>query len=100
MLYYSKISVLDKLIFSRFRTLIRPYYRGAAGMVLVYDVTDEKTFQNIEEWMLAIAENTQEFQIIQKIILANKTDLNPDLHRVSEQDGRQLAAKHGVEFYW
>ena len=32
----------------RFRTLIRPYYRGAAGMVLVYDVTDEKTFQNIE----------------------------------------------------
>ena len=68
-------------------------------MVLAYDVTDEKTFQNIEEWMLCISENTQEFQIIQKIILANKTDLHPDLHRVSEQEGRQLAAKHGVDFY-
>ena len=33
---------------SRFRTLIRPYYRGAAGMALVYDVTDAKTFHNIE----------------------------------------------------
>ena len=48
---------------------------------------------------MAIAENTQEFQIIQKIILANKTDLNPELHRVSEQEGRQLAAKHGIDFY-
>ena len=32
-------------------------------MVLAYDVTDEKTFQNIEEWMQAIVENTQEFQV-------------------------------------
>ena len=36
-------------------------------MVLAYDVTDEKTFANIEEWMNCIAENTQEFQIIQKV---------------------------------
>lgn len=57
----------------RFRTLIRPYYRGAAGMIMVYDVTDEKTFDSIEEWMRCIAENTQECQIIQKVILANKT---------------------------
>ena len=93
------LQVWDTAGQDRFRTLIRPYYRGAAGMVLAYDVTDEKTFQNIEEWMIAIAENTQEFQIIQKIVLANKTDLNPELHRVSEQEGRQLAAKHGIDFY-
>ncbi len=55
-------SVMTIFLF-RFRTLIRPYYRGAAGMVLAYDVTDEKTFQNIEEWMQAIVENTQEFQV-------------------------------------
>ena len=94
-----ELSISWLQFFLRFRTLIRPYYRGAAGIVLAYDVTDEKTFQNIEEWMMAIAENTQEFQIIQKIILANKTDLNPELHRVSEQEGRQLAAKHGIDFY-
>ena len=68
-------------------------------MVLAYDVTDEKTFQNIEEWLVCIAENTHEFQIIQKILLANKTDLNPDLHRISESEGRQLGAKHGIDFY-
>lgn len=81
----------------RFRTLIRPYYRGAAGMIMVYDVTDEKTFDSIEEWMRCIAENTQECQIIQKVILANKTDLSD--HRVMSEDGRQLASKHGVDFF-
>ena len=83
----------------RFRTLIRPYYRGAAGMVLAYDVTDEKTFSNIEEWMNCIAENTQECQIIQKVILANKTDLDSNLHRVPSEEGQKLADKHGVDFY-
>ena len=68
--HYSKL--YSDLLY-RFRTLIRPYYRGAAGMILVYDVTDEKTFDSIEEWMRCIAENTQECQIIQKVILANKT---------------------------
>jgi Ras-related protein Rab-8A len=68
-------------------------------MVLVYDVTDEKTFHDIEDWMRCIVENTQEFQIIQKVIVANKTDLDTDLHRVSSEDGRQLAAKHGIEFF-
>ena len=42
-------------------------------MIMVYDVTDEKTFDSIEKWMRCIAENTQECQIIQKVILANKT---------------------------
>lgn len=68
-------------------------------MVLAYDVTDEKTFQNIEEWMKCIAENTQEFQIIQKVILANKTDLDCSLHRVSPEEGRELADRHGVDFF-
>ena len=68
-------------------------------MVLAYDVTDEKTFSNIEEWMNCIAENTQEYQIIQKVILANKTDLDPDLHRVLPEDGRTLASKHGIDFF-
>ena len=83
----------------RFRTLIRPYYRGAAGIVLVYDVTDEKTFSSIEDWMHSIDENTQECQIIQKVLLANKIDLNVESHRVAMEDGRQLASKHGVEFF-
>ena len=68
-------------------------------MLLTYDVTDERTFQNIEEWMSCIAENTQEFQIIQKVILANKTDLDFNLHRVSVEDGLRLADRHGIDVF-
>ena len=66
----------------RFRTIIRPYYRGAAGIVLAYDVTDEKTFRNIEDWTKNIAENTQSCQIIPKVLIANKTDLPYKSHHV------------------
>ncbi len=68
-------------------------------MILVYDVTDERTFQNVEEWMRCIAENTQECQIIQKVLCANKMDLSLDLHRVSSDTGRQLAEKHGIDYF-
>merc|ERR1719468_68940 len=49
--------------------------------------------------MHSIDENTQECQIIQKVLLANKIDLNVESHRVAMEDGRQLASKHGVEFF-
>ena len=50
--------------------------------MLAYDVTDEKTFRNIEDWTKNIAENTQSCQIIPKVLIANKTDLPYKSHRV------------------
>ena len=35
----------------RFRTITTAYYRGAMGIFLVYDISDEKTFDNIKTWM-------------------------------------------------
>ena len=50
--------------------------------MLAYDVTDEKTFRNIEDWTKNIAENTQSCQIIPKVLIANKTDLPSKSHHV------------------
>lgn len=44
-----KLQIWDTAGQERFKTLIRPYYRGASGIVLVYDVTDETTFEHIKE---------------------------------------------------
>ena len=49
--------------------------------------------------MHCIAENTQEFQIIQKVLLANKIDLNSDSHRISREEGLELAEKHRIDYF-
>jgi 50S ribosomal subunit-associated GTPase HflX len=49
--------------------------------------------------MHCISENTQEFQIIQKILLANKIDLSPESHRISREEGLEFAAKHRIDFF-
>ena len=67
----------------RFRTMIRPYYRGAAGILLVYDVTDARTFEGVSEWMRNIEENTSEFQVVQKVLVGNKTDMAREKHLVT-----------------
>ena len=67
--------------------------------MLAYDVTDEKTYQNIEDWITSIYENTQTCQVIQKVLLANKIDLPQDEHNVSKEKGLALANRYGINFY-
>ena len=63
--------------------MIRPYYRGATGILLVYDVTDARTFDSVSEWMRNIEENTSEYQVVQKVLVCNKTDMVKEKHAVT-----------------
>uniref|UniRef100_A0A3Q3KKN7 small monomeric GTPase n=1 Tax=Monopterus albus TaxID=43700 RepID=A0A3Q3KKN7_MONAL len=51
-----KLQVWDTAGQERFKTITTAYYRGAMGIILVYDITDEKSFQNIQNWMKSIKE--------------------------------------------
>ena len=44
----------------RFRTITTAYYRGAMGILLVYDVTDEQSFNNIRNWMRQIQQHASD----------------------------------------
>jgi Ras-related protein Rab-1A len=46
-----KLNVWDTAGQERFRTLTSSYYRGAQGVILVYDVTNEQSFGNIDAWL-------------------------------------------------
>lgn len=72
-----KIQIWDTAGQDRYRQLALSYYKGAAGIILVYDVTDPISFQNISYWLGKIKENGDDQAEI--ILLGNKIDLINDI---------------------
>uniref|UniRef100_A0A8D1UV55 Ras-related protein SEC4 n=1 Tax=Sus scrofa TaxID=9823 RepID=A0A8D1UV55_PIG len=79
----------------RFRTITTAYYRGAMGIMLVYDITNEKSFDNIRNWIRNIEEHAS--ADVEKMILGNKCDVN-DKRQVSKERGEKLALDYGIKF--
>lgn len=55
-----KLQIWDTAGQERFKTITTAYYRGAMGILLVYDVTNEGSFANINQWMLAIQQHASD----------------------------------------
>lgn len=55
-----KLQIWDTAGQERFRTITTAYYRGANGVILVYDITDESSFNNIRNWMRNIEQHASE----------------------------------------
>ena len=58
----------------RFRTITTSYYRGAHGIIIVYDITDKDSFDNIRQWLYEIDRYASDN--VSKLIIGNKTDLS------------------------
>ena len=71
-----KMQVWDTAGQERFRTITQTYYKGAMGILLVYDSTEETTFNNIENWLRQIEEHA--VPSVKKVLIANKVDC-PDI---------------------
>ncbi|XP_008642075.1 PREDICTED: ras-related protein Rab-18-B, partial [Corvus brachyrhynchos] len=88
-----QLAVWDTAGQERFRTLTPSYYRGAQGVVLVYDVTRKDTFTGLQGWLNELEmynSNTV------KMLVGNKTD-KPD-REVERKEGLQFARKHSLLF--
>ncbi|XP_054736238.1 ras-related protein Rab-8A isoform X2 [Anastrepha obliqua] len=90
-----KLQIWDTAGQERFRTITTAYYRGAMGIMLVYDITQEKSFENIKNWIRNIEENAS--ADVEKMLLGNKCELN-DKRQVSRERGEQLAVEYGIKF--
>ena len=90
-----KLQLWDTAGQERFQTITANYYRGAEGVILVYDASQAQTFSNVRNWLKQIDQNAD--GDIMRILVANKTDL-PNLE-VEESEGRALAEQHRMEFY-
>ncbi|XP_027870385.1 ras-related protein Rab-8B [Xiphophorus couchianus] len=90
-----KLQIWDTAGQERFRTITTAYYRGAMGIMLVYDITNEKSFDNIRNWIRNIEEHAS--ADVEKMILGNKCDMN-DKRQVSKERGEKLAIDYGIKF--
>ncbi|KAL8699495.1 MAG: hypothetical protein Q9224_001384 [Gallowayella concinna] len=109
-----KLQIWDTAGQERFRTITTAYYRGAMGILLVYDVTDERsfnseiwaiwiycphkaliTFPDIRTWFSNVEQHATEG--VNKILIGNKCDWE-EKRAVSTERGQQLADELGVPF--
>ncbi|CAH2293381.1 ras-related Rab-8A [Pelobates cultripes] len=90
-----KLQIWDTAGQERFRTITTAYYRGAMGIMLVYDITNEKSFDNIKNWIRNIEEHAS--ADVEKMILGNKCDVN-EKRQVSKEKGEKLALEYGIKF--
>jgi len=91
-----KLQIWDTAGQERFRTITTAYYRSAMGVLLVYDVTDDKSFANIKNWIRNIEQHASEN--INKVLIGNKCDL-VDKRIIDTARGKSLADEFKIPFY-
>lgn len=90
-----KLQIWDTAGQERFRTITKTYYKGAHGIILTYDVTDENSFKNIRNWVKQIEQNAQ--TNVCKVLVGNKCDRED--RKVSYDEGLQLANEFKMPFF-
>eukprot|EP01103_Thecamoeba_quadrilineata_P012070 TRINITY_DN3024_c0_g1_i2.p1 TRINITY_DN3024_c0_g1~~TRINITY_DN3024_c0_g1_i2.p1 ORF type:complete len:194 (+),score=22.15 TRINITY_DN3024_c0_g1_i2:34-615(+) len=90
-----KLQIWDTAGQERFRTITSSYYRGAHGIIVVYDVTEQKSFTNITKWLKEI--DIFAGQSIQKLLVGNKCDLE-SARIITTEKGKELANKLNIPF--
>ncbi len=72
-----KVQVWDTAGQERYRSITNAYYRGAEGILIVFDVTKKESFENIENWINEVTVYTGKDVVM--ICLGNKNDLKKEL---------------------
>jgi len=90
-----KLQIWDTAGQESFRSITRSYYRGAAGALLVYDITRRDTFKHLSVWLEEARQHSQSNMTI--MLIGNKNDLE---HRraVSFEEGKAFADANGLIF--
>ena len=105
-----KLQIWDTAGQERFRNLTASYYRGAQGIIIVYDVTDQDSFESVHNWMKEIEKQATSpvgksnlVDLIRyaapnvcKVLVGNKNDKED--REVRTEDGQELASQFNIPF--
>merc|ERR1712032_1503522 len=90
-----KLQIWDTAGQERFRTITKTYYKGAHGIILTFDVTDESSFKNIKNWVKQIEQNAQ--NNVCKVLVGNKCDRED--RKVTFEEGSKLAEEFNMKYF-
>ena len=90
-----KLQIWDTAGQERFRTITSSYYRGAHGIIVVYDITDRSSYNNIQSWLQEV--DRYACENVSKLLIGNKSDLE-EKRVVSYTEAKLKADEIGIPF--
>ena len=90
-----KVQIWDTAGQERYRSITNAYYKGAKGSLLVYDITNPKTFENLDKWLSDLKTNGDEN--ISIVLLGNKSDLESE-RKITLEQGKEKAEFYKLAF--
>jgi Ras-related protein Rab-2A len=90
-----KFHIWDTAGQESFRSIINSYYRGVAGAILLFDVTDRSTFRNIPGWISELKNKSNDIKM-PIVLIGNKTDLYE--RKISSKEAKLLADEYNIEY--
>mmetsp|Transcript_80940 Transcript_80940/g.164853 ORF Transcript_80940/g.164853 Transcript_80940/m.164853 type:complete len:205 (+) Transcript_80940:107-721(+) len=90
-----KLQIWDTAGQERFRTITSSYYRGAHGIIIVYDITDKASFDNVKEWLKEIG--LYACANVNKLLVGNKCDME-DRRAVTYEEAKEFADANDMPF--
>ena len=90
-----KMQIWDTAGQERFKNIIASYYRGAHGILLIFDVTDKDSFRNLSNWIIEIEKNAN--KNVLKVLIGNKTDLE-EKRVITYNQGKEFADTYGLKY--
>ena len=90
-----KVKIWDTAGDERYKNIISSYSRGANGILLLYNITNRESFDNLDFFLIEI--NKKAEKDISIILIGTKTDLE-DERKVTYQEGKDFSSKNGMKF--
>jgi small GTP-binding protein len=91
-----KLQVWDTAGQDRFRSITKNYFRGSNGIMLIYDITNQGSFQNIKNWIWQIKDSLANDASV--TLVGNKCDLE-SARKIQKAEGQKLAEEYGFHFF-
>ncbi|KAL7075578.1 hypothetical protein ACQ4LE_005225 [Meloidogyne hapla] len=92
-----RLELWDTAGMERYRTIYNSYYHSAHGVVCVFDITSEKSFENLENyWLTQVKEHAPQNAVL--LLVGNKADMEPE-RKIEFDRAERLAKRLGVSLF-